>query len=234
MLEFKNVSLGYGRKSVLRDLNFAVSAGDFIGIVGQNGSGKTTMLRAIMGILKPRDGSITLENNIRIGYVPQLQTIDDIFPLTVREVVDMGSRKKTAQQRMTHVLHHVGLEALADMPYRDLSGGLRQRTLIAQALVSDPGLLLLDEPTNDLDLGSGKAIMDLLKELNERHGITVIMVSHLVNTVVNYARKIGFLKDGNFVVGTVEEIVTKEKMEDIYETRIEIRQIDGQSVIIAE
>jgi ABC-type Mn2+/Zn2+ transport system ATPase subunit len=156
LLRFENASIGYGRRTILRDLNFSIRGGDYLAIVGSNGSGKTTLLRAMLGLLKPLSGSISAVagRTLHLGYVPQLQSVDEYFPLTVSEVVLMGRygrlgalrRPAKADRERAHAaLNEVGIAHLSTRLYRELSGGQKQRALIARALTSGPDLLVLDE-----------------------------------------------------------------------------------------
>src|SRR5437773_1966609 len=194
LIIFEKAELGYGRRVVLRDIDFDVAAGDFLGIVGPNGAGKTTLLKAILGLIKPISGNVqTPAGGLRIGYVPQRESVDTLFPLTVMDIVLMGrysrlgpfARPRTADREIAvRSIEHVGISHLTHRAYPNLSGGQKQRCLIARALAGEPNLLILDEPTNGMDLPSEKAIMDLIQHLHDVDGITVLMVSHLLNTVV--------------------------------------------------
>lgn len=198
LIEFRDVSVGYRRgEPVLGGLSFAVRPGDFLALIGPNGAGKSTILKTLLGLLPPLAGKIERhEEGLRYGYVQQRQYIDEIFPLSVREVVMMGRYgmigpvhrpRKEDRAAVDEALATVGISGLAKIPYRDLSGGQKQRTLIARALASDPSLLVLDEPTNDLDARGERQVMELLRELNGR-GKTILVVSHLLHVVAQYAR----------------------------------------------
>ncbi|MBU3956255.1 metal ABC transporter ATP-binding protein [bacterium] len=247
LIEFKNTILGYGGKAVLSNLNFGIFKDDFVGIVGPNGAGKTTILKGILGILKPLKGEINFsqgrnKQRMRFGYVPQIQTIDEIFPLTVYEIIMMGRYSemsllskpgRTDKEKVVSALKYTGIEKLADKLYRELSGGLRQRVLLARALAGDPDMLILDEPTNDLDLAGEKAIMDLIKKLNNEQNITVVMVSHLLNVVINYVKKLAFLDKEKFHMCDIEEAFTEKNLTDIYNTGVKIADLEGKRIAIA-
>lgn len=247
IIEFKNVTLGYGKKAVLSGLNCSIHSGDLFGIVGPNGSGKTTILKAILGILKPQQGQITKYNGkkngqYRLGYVPQRGQLDEIFPFTVAEVVLMGryrqigilrrirpiDRKKTQES-----LDHLGIADLRDTPFADLSGGQKQRTLIARALATEPDILILDEPTEGLDLNSQSAIMELIKHFHDDHQLTVILVSHHLNVVANYVKRIALLDQNCFQVGATAEVLTEANLQQIYDVPIRIKQENGQIIIMS-
>src|ERR1043166_2324297 len=200
LIVFERADLGYGNRRILSGIDFDVVAGDFLGIVGPNGAGKTTLLKAILGLLKPMAGRVERPaGSVNIGYVPQRESVDTLFPLTVLDIVLMGRYSRLGpfgrptrddKERAFKALDHVGIRDLANRSYQNLSGGQKQRALIARALVGEPTLLILDEPTNGMDLVSEKAIMELVRHLHDVDRITVLMVSHLLNTVVNYAKRI--------------------------------------------
>jgi ABC-type Mn2+/Zn2+ transport system ATPase subunit len=245
LIEFRDVDLGYGKKKVLSNLSFAIHQGEFLGIVGPNGSGKTTILRAILGILRPQRGEILSKKNgeqLRMGYVPQRDTIDQIIPFTVDDVVLMGRygrlglfRRPTKQDKtkVRESLKHVGIEDLAEHSFKDLSGGQKQRTLIARALVSEPDVLVLDEPTNGMDLSSRTAILELVKHLHYEDNLTVIMVSHLLNDVANYVKRIALVEERFFQIGTTEEILTEKNLSDLYGLPVSVGEFLGGKIIVA-
>jgi manganese/zinc/iron transport system ATP- binding protein len=242
LIQFENVDLGYGQRRVLRNIDFDIATGDFLGIVGPNGAGKTTLLKAILGLLNPLSGRVTRPpEGVRIGYVPQRDSVDSLFPLTVLDIVLMGrytlmgpfARPGIEDRRLAmRALEHVGMDSMATRAYPNLSGGQKQRALIARALVGDPGLLILDEPTNGMDLVSEHAIMELVKRLHDEDGITVLMVSHLLSTVVNYAKRVAIVGDGTLKEGTVDEMVTPQSLTDLYGMDVNVVRMDGQLVVL--
>jgi len=247
LIEFKDASLGYGPKEILKNLNFRIYQNDFIGIVGPNGAGKTTLLRAILGILKPQKGEVIYkhfspDSPLRFGYVPQIQTIDEIFPLSVYEIVLMGrysqmgliaKPQRLDRDRVFSVLKYLGIEPLANKSYRELSGGLRQRVLLARALVSEPNILVLDEPTNDLDLASERITMDLIKKLHIDKKLTIVMVSHLLNVIINYVEKIAFINSQEFKISDIKEALREENLSEVYGIKIKIGNLEGEKIIMA-
>jgi ABC-type Mn2+/Zn2+ transport system ATPase subunit len=242
LVSFHGVTLGYARRAVLSGLSFAVSEGDFLGLVGPNGAGKTTVLRAILGTLAPLEGEVTRVDRLRFGYVPQRDQVDYNFPLRVLDVVLMGrydriglARRpgKDDRERAMAALEHVGIADLAQRPLKDLSGGQKQRTLIARALVGEPNVLVLDEPTNGMDLVSTTQILGLVRELHERDGITVIMVSHALNEVANYVERIALVVGGGFRIGTVDEIMTEPVLSEMYGIPVEVDSFEGHRIVLA-
>ncbi len=244
LIEFKNVSLGYGKHVVLSGINWSLFDNDFVGLVGPNGSGKTTLLRAILGNLKPLRGDVSYsqdEHTLNFGYVPQRERLESIFPFTALEVVLMGTYKKIGlfggpkkedTEFAKKCLDHVGILDLESHSFKNLSGGQKQRTLIARALVTRPRILVLDEPTNGMDILSQKSILDLIQELHDRDGLTVLMVSHLLTEVANYVKKIVLVQDNNFQAGSLEEILTNTNLSNIYKVPVFVEHFHGNHVII--
>jgi len=242
LVRFEDVALGYGRKPLLRGITFEIESGDFLGLVGPNGSGKTTMLRALLGTLMPLSGRVTISPEVRFGYVPQRDQIDSGYPLRVLDVVLMGryhriglGRRPTAADRSAAFksLEHVGIADLADQHLGDLSGGQKQRTLIARALVGGPTVLVLDEPTNGLDLVSTTQILSLVRELHESDGLTVLMVSHALNEVANYVERLALLVDGTLNIGLVDEILTEKALSALYRIPVEVSSFSGHRIVVA-
>ena len=241
LLQFQNVDLGYGRRRVLQNVNFALSSGDYLAIVGSNGSGKTTLLRALLGLLRPLSGKIETSHALHFGYVPQLQSVDEIFPLSVLEVVLMGRygrlgalRRPTTDDRARSLtaLREVGIEDLAHQLYRELSGGQKQRTLIARALVGEPDVLVLDEHTNDLDIGAEKAIMSLIDRLHRERHLSVVMVSHSLNTVANHCRHIGIIRESECRFAPVAEVMQEDYLRELYGVPLRVLEVEGERVIV--
>jgi len=244
IIQFDRVTLGYGRKVILRDVSLSMHSGDYLGLVGPNGAGKTTLLRAILGTLKPQAGTVTTRNPdgrpLRFGYVPQRDSIDSVIPYTARDVVMMGRYRQMGLLRfpgnaddlaVMHGLHQVGVEDLAGRVFRDLSGGQKQRVLIARALASNPDVLVLDEPTNGMDLASRVAMLDLIDTLHAHDHLTVIMVSHLLDDVANHARHIALVESGFFQVGPVEEVLTGENLSALYHIPVQVDRMGAHTVV---
>ncbi|MBP5639244.1 MAG: ABC transporter ATP-binding protein [Victivallales bacterium] len=197
IIKINNVCFKYDSREVLHDITLTISEGMFAVIVGPNGGGKTTLLKLILGLLKPRYGSISVfgmppeQARTSIGYVPQAILFDDSFPATVLDIVLMGRIErhffsiysKKDKETALRCLKDVGLDELAERPFAALSGGERQRVLIAQAIASQPKLLILDEPGANLDPASAKTLFSLLKKLNQE--LTILMVSHNLEIVSN-------------------------------------------------
>lgn len=201
IVEIKNVSFAYSGQPVLQDVSLDIQLGDFIALIGPNGGGKTTLLKLILGLLKPNRGTIkvmgeaTQKASHHIGYVPQNVNINQNFPITAMDVVMMGKlepgrrwKRPTASDREDAMaaIDRMEMAPLASRRIAELSGGQRQRIFIARALVTKPQLLLLDEPTASIDTKGQTDFYKLLKELNK--DITILVVSHDLLVISTYAK----------------------------------------------
>jgi manganese/zinc/iron transport system ATP- binding protein len=243
LIQFNNVTLAYGRRTVLTGLNFSIFDGEFFAIIGANGSGKTTILRALLGILKPRRGAVEFRDGqrLRFGYVPQRGMLDEIFPLTALEIVLMGCygrmgvlRRPTKADRTLadHNLDRVGIPELAGKRFADLSGGQKQRVLIARALMADAQAMVLDEPTDGMDLEGQHAILDLIEKLRSESGVTVIYVTHRLNELANSAQRMLLLHEGAVRIGPTSEILRTEVLHEVYGVNVRVALVDEKLVIV--
>lgn len=198
LIEIKNMDVSYQKHLVLSNISFSVFEQDFIGIIGPNGGGKTSLIKAILGLINPVGGSIKLSlNSSDIGYLPQGNQLDENFPITVEEVIASGlehglkirsGTAKSRKQKVENALDTVGLKALHSRPIGELSGGEFQRTMLARAIISSPRLLVLDEPDTHVDNQFETELYALLKELNKN--ITILLVSHDIGTISPYIKTI--------------------------------------------
>ena len=199
LLEMKSVSVAYESNTVLQDVGLKVFDNDFIGVIGPNGGGKTTLLKVILGIVKPIKGKLVfnkeLLNNNYIGYLPQMSTSDNSFPVTVKDVILSGLMMRkglisrmTAQDKLkaSQVIDELGLADLSGSSLAELSGGQIQRVLLGRAVIGDPRLLLLDEPGNFVDANFEADFYEKLRVLNKR--MAIMMVSHDIGTISAYIK----------------------------------------------
>ncbi len=197
LIKCENLSLGYEGREVVGDLSFSVLSGEYLCVVGENGSGKSTLIKTLLGLLPPLSGHIKWAKDHRgIGYLPQQTAVQRDFPATAREIVLSGFSgkmrgrpfyKKAEKEAVRAIMTRLGIEQIAKKCYRELSGGQQQRVLLARALCAADSVLLLDEPTAGLDPLATAEFYKLVSELNRIDGITVIMVSHDIAAVAEYA-----------------------------------------------
>ncbi len=233
VIKITNVWAGYQQKEVLEDINLTVKEQDFLGLIGPNGGGKTTLIKVLLGLIKPVQGEIEImgrsveKGRQYIGYVPQLLEFDRDFPLLVKDVVIMGclSKRRLLQrynrqdwQIVNHCLKQVGMVDLGDRPIGELSGGERQRVYIARALATKPQILLLDEPTANVDSKIQNSIYELLKELNKF--MTIVMISHDLGAVSTYVKSVGCLNRRLFYHG--DKSITSEMIEQTYQCPVDL------------
>jgi zinc transport system ATP-binding protein len=200
LIAARHVTFGYGAETVIEDISLEIGPRDFLAIIGPNGGGKTTLVKILLGLLRPWSGEVVWNPPVRpgrMGYVPQFSTFDKAFPLRVSDVVQMGRldrrsllRPYTKKDRIEvgRVLARLGLTEVAAEHVSELSGGQLQRVLIARAIVSDPEILFLDEPTASIDAESRGTLTGLLEELNRR--IPVVVITHDVTGLAPLVRRI--------------------------------------------
>nr|WP_111936108.1 ABC transporter ATP-binding protein [Bacteroides togonis] len=208
LIEIQHLNAGYDGRTVLRDVDLTVYDRDFLGIIGPNGGGKTTLIRCILGLLKPQSGTIAFHPQkdkqapLAIGYLPQYASIDRKFPITVQEVILSGlsSRKGLSarysaeeRQRAASVIARMGLEGMEQKAIGALSGGQLQRALLGRAIVSDPEVVILDEPATYLDRRFEARLYELLAEINR--DCAIILVSHDIGTVLQQVKSIACVNE---------------------------------------
>jgi len=233
IIELKNVSFSYGEDIVVKDINLPVHKGAYLGIVGPNGGGKSTLLKLMLGLLIPTKGEVYIYNTLiakfkdwsKIGYVSQRVThIDPHFPMTVEEVVTMGRypqvglfRFPTAKDKkiVNEALNQVEMLQFKDRLIGDLSGGQQQRVFIARALVGRPEIIVLDEPTAGVDVKTQKQFYTLLQKLNHDYNLTLILVSHELNMVAHEATEIAYVNRDLIYHGVPEIFLHSEYFEKL-------------------
>jgi zinc transport system ATP-binding protein len=236
VIEIRDASFSYNGSPALRDVNLSVGSRDFVCVVGPNGGGKTTLLKLILGLIRPQAGEVRVlgrrpeRARKRIGYMPQYVDLDTAFPVTVSDVVLMGRLgigarlgpyRRSDQRAALDALSEVGLVEVRDRPLAALSGGQRRRVLIARALASEPELLLLDEPNAHLDPAAQDRLYETLRDLNDR--LTVVMVSHDLGFVSLYFKTVVCVHQDVHVHPTAD--LTQQRVADMYGR--EVRLVHG-------
>ena len=199
LVEVKNLELAYGDgPAVVKDLSFGIEKGDFICLVGRNGAGKSTLVKALLGILKPHAGEISygIPKNA-IGYMPQETKVDPHFPASAREIVATGFLNRETKKTVSEILKLLGISELEKTSFTRLSGGQRQKVLLARAVAAAGELLILDEPSNNLDATSRAELYALVKKLN-KSGLSILMITHDLDHDNLLGNKILSLPDGFF------------------------------------
>jgi len=227
LLAVKNLSVSYDNLQVVRDVNFEIFSGDILAIIGPNGSGKTTLIKAILGLI-PYQGTTKIFGQPiskvldKIGYVPQRFNFDKTFPLTVNEFLKLSLRKKNPN-RLLYGLKEVEMTEYGDQMIGKLSGGQLQRILIARALLNEPKIVFLDEPTAGVDIEGEKSFFEIIKHLNKKHGMTIILISHEINIVYKFATKIICLNRDLVCFGQPKDVFTKKILKKLYGQEMEFR-----------
>ena len=226
LITVKDLALAYEGHVVASDLSFEVNSGDYLCIVGENGSGKTTLMKALLGLMKIHSGSITFGDGLtqtQIGYMPQRTDIQKDFPASCKEVVlsgTLGNKKfhpfytKEEKQRAQKNIALLGIEDFQNKSFQDLSGGQQQRVLLARALCATEKLILLDEPVTGLDPLVTAEMYSVIKELNEKHGITVIMISHDIAGAIDEASHVLHLHHKPLFFGKKEDYLLADASKD--------------------
>jgi zinc transport system ATP-binding protein len=234
LVELKGVWVRLGGRSVLEDINFSLEKGDFYGVIGPNGGGKTTLIKVILGLIRPWKGEVTVEgeppekNRQLLGYVPQYRTYDFTYPLTVQEMVLSGRMGLIAgpfrkyhdedREKAHTAMERMGIGDIAERPIGELSGGQQQRAIIARALVSDPHALLLDEPTSHVDPRMEEEFYEILRSLHQR--MAILLVTHDMTAISAYVDKIACLNRRLFTHGSRE--IDEDMLEAVYHCPINL------------
>jgi len=247
ILELKNIEFSYNGFPVLRGIEFAVREGEIISILGVNGAGKSTLLKCINGILKPQKGEIFIDHtNIKrtsrteiakaLALVPQRS--EQSF-ITVFDAVLLGRKPyikwdvtKNDIEITERVLSILGLKKLSLRYINELSGGEFQKVVIARALVQQPKVILLDEPTNNLDPKNQFEVMDIIKKISKRKGISSVIVMHNINLALRLSDRFILLKEGKVFAGGGLEIITKDNIEKVYGVPVTVENIRGITVVL--
>ncbi|HEY6366380.1 MAG TPA: metal ABC transporter ATP-binding protein, partial [Candidatus Binatia bacterium] len=241
-----NVSISYGATIALENVSLKIWPGQFMAIIGPNGGGKTTLLRTILGTISAQQGKVLVRGEAlrgpslqRVGYVPQLETIDWNFPITVEEVISMGFFTRNSwfrgvrdpeRRRLQSVLARLNLIGLGDRHIRELSGGQQQAVFLGRALLGDPELILLDEPTAGLDIRSRDDVIHFLHEINHQ-GVAVVITAHDLNWVAAHLPWVACLNRRVIAEGRPSEVFTAAVLKETYSGEMAVFQHDGMVMI---
>jgi zinc/manganese transport system ATP-binding protein len=251
-IQLREAAVRVGDRLLWHDVNVDVPAGQFVAILGPNGVGKSTLIKAVLGLIPLAAGDALVLGepagaaNQNVGYLPQRRSFEPSLRVRGIDIVRLGldgdrfglslpwsAKNREAGRRVREVIARVDATAFAARPIGELSGGEQQRLLIAQALVREPRLLMLDEPLDSLDLPNQSAIAELIRRVSVDSGVTVLMVAHDVNPILPYLDQVIYLAGGGAVCGTPAEVITSETLSALYQTPIEVlRTSDGRLVVV--
>lgn len=246
-LELKNATLELGGKVLWSNLNLQVEPGEFIAVIGSNGSGKTSLLRAILGQVALTEGSVTIHGKPArhggndIGYIPQHRSLEQAGNLLARDLVRMGLDghrfgiplpQLLARKKVAHTLDQIGASELATKSVSALSGGQLQRLRVGQAVIGEPHLLLADEPLSALDLHQQKLISELIDAEHKRTKAAVLFVTHDVNPILGMVDRVLYLANGQFRIGTPDQVLRSEVLSELYQTPIDVVRNQGRIVVV--
>jgi zinc/manganese transport system ATP-binding protein len=240
-------TLAYGARTLWHELTFEVQPGEFIAVLGPNGSGKTSLLKVLLGLSPLTSGTVEVcgraprKGSDVVGYIPQQKGFDRNVPLRGRDLVRLGLDghrwgtalpSRSARQAVDRALASVGASHFADAPLGLLSGGEQQRLRVAQALMGDPQVLLCDEPLLSLDLHHQQAVTALIDERRRHADTAVLFVTHEVNPVLPLVDRILYLVEGRWAVGTPSEVLTSETLTSLYGTEIDVLRVRGRIIVV--
>ena len=217
-INVQNLTLSYDGQPIVRDLSFQVEKGDYLLIIGENGTGKSTLVKSLLGLLKGVKGNISFGDGAKrgsIGYLPQQQVVQGDFPASVKEVVMSAFAGKTIfplfskhiKKKAKEKMKLLNISGLSESCFRELSGGQQQRTLLARALCATDDLLLLDEPVNSLDPKASSEMYKIINDLN-RKGMTIIMVTHDIKSAISFSNRVLHLSHDSYWFGPTADYLT--------------------------
>ena len=247
VLRLRDAALGFGARTLWSGLDLEVHAGEFVAVLGPNGSGKTSLLKTILGQQPLDSGTIAFDGHPvrrgdrRIGYIPQQKLVPAGTPMRARDLVALGVNghrwglplpRRADRAQTDRLIDAVGARRYADAPVGSLSGGEQQRLRVAQALAGDPALLLCDEPLLSLDLQHQRGVSELIDRRRREHGSAVVFVTHDVNPVLGMVDRVLYLAGGRFRAGTPDEVLRGDVLTDLYGTPVDVIRSRGRIVVV--
>jgi zinc/manganese transport system ATP-binding protein len=246
-VEFEAATLQFGNRVLWKDLDVAIETGEFIAVLGPNGSGKTTFLKVLLGLQRLTHGSVLVRglrvgtDNQHIGYVPQQKSFDRWLPVRGRDLVHLGldgnkfgfvHQPDNAKRAIDAAIEAVGAMAYADTPIGLLSGGEQQRLRIAQAIVGEPDLLLCDEPLLSLDVTAQAAVASLINDYRKQLKATVIFVTHEINPILPYVDRVLYIANGQWVLDTPDRVLQSRTLSRLYGSTVEVVNVRGRLIVL--
>lgn len=239
LVECAHITCAYGNTVAVNDAHVTFYDGDFVGVVGPSGSGKTTLLKAILGTVKPQEGHVTKKPGLRMGYVPQVETVDWNFPVTVLEVVVMTRTAGRFFPRISpderkdalDVLERLGLGGLHNRHIRELSGGQQQRVFVARALFHRPELLILDEPTSGVDVRTRHEVLHLLADLHD-DGVSIVLTTHDLNGLAAHLPRLICMNVDVVADGPPLKVLNSSVLERTYGAPMEVLIHGGMPLVL--
>jgi zinc/manganese transport system ATP-binding protein len=246
IVSVEDLTLRFGKRTLWEHLSFELGSGEFLAILGPNGTGKTSLLRILLGIAAPNAGRVRVRGQAprccaAIGYIPQQRVFDRDVPLRARDLVRLGLDghqwgiglpSRTKRERVDRALAEVGASDFADAAIGRLSGGEQQRLRVAQALVSEPTVLMADEPLLSLDLSYQRVITELIDAHRRRFGTPVLFVTHDINPILPIVDRVLYLAPGRWAIGSADEVLTSETLSSLYETEVDVLRLRGRVIVV--
>jgi zinc/manganese transport system ATP-binding protein len=247
LLKLEKVSLRLGARTLWEDLDISVKPGEFIAILGPNGAGKTSLLRGLLGLHEFSGGTAMIDGkkpqkgSEKIGYIPQQKTFDRDIAIRGRDLVKLGlsghkfgffRSNKAGLKQVEEVIADVDATRYADEPLGLLSGGEQQRLRIAQSLLGRPRLLFCDEPLSSLDMKSQQSISALIGDYRKKNDAAVLFVTHDINPILSMVDRVLYLVNGKWAIGAPDEVLTTERLSDLYGTPVDVLRVRGRIVVV--
>lgn len=239
LVELRDVGFGYDRKPVLDGVTLSVRGGTFTGVVGPSGSGKTSLLKLLLGTVQPQRGEVSIKRGLTMAYVPQLETVNWNFPVTVTECVLMSRPQgagwpwatRSERREVYATLDRLGIADLAGRHIRELSGGQQQRMFLARALLRRPELILLDEPTSGVDVKTRHEVLHLLGDLND-DGLSIVLTTHDLNGIAAHLPHLVALRTRVIAEGSPDEVIQPDVLEATFGADMEVLSHAGMPIVI--